>query len=161
MLRTMTRKLLVKIIAILCIAKGLWDLGRCLYSIFFLPPPFSIEITSLVGGILELSAGINLFSLHEPGRKLLLALSYVFVAIMTLVILWTLFFWKDGYVSAIYYFDEKIFTSENRFISAGIDFISLTIPLFMIFFLSQEKTKTLFADNAISNADSNIFGESA
>jgi hypothetical protein len=157
----MTRKLLVRIIAIFCVAKGLWDLGDFLYPIFFLPPPFPLKIAPLIGGTLEIYAGINLFRLSETGRKVLLTLSYIFTMVITLVILWTLFFWKDGYASAMYYFDEKIFTSESRFVSAGIDFVFLIAPLFMIFFLSQEKTKMLFAREAIVNADSKTSVESA
>jgi hypothetical protein len=152
----MTRKLLIKILAALCMAKSLWDVGEFLYPIFFLPPPFPIKITPLVGGILGVYAGFNLFRLQERGRKLVLILSYVFAAMITLITLWTLFFWKDGYASAIYYFDREIIAFTSRFVAAGVDLIFLAIPVLIIFFLSQKKTKLLFAPQTMENIDSKV-----
>lgn len=148
------RKMLIKIIAALCIAKGLWDVCEFVYPIFFLPPPFPIKITPLVGGVLESYAGFYLFGLHERGRKLTLILSYLFAIMMALITLWTLFFWKDGYASTIYYFDREVFTFKGRFVSAGIDLIFLAVPVLIIFLLSQKKTKLLFAARTITDIDS-------
>ena len=141
----MTRTLLVRLIASACMAKGLWDLGDGLLPFFSLPAPITVKVLPLVGGIWEIYAGIYLFRLSETGRKLTVALSSIVMAISALVIFWTLFFWTDGYALTLYFLDEIMFKTEDRFVSAGIDFVFFAIPSLITLFLSQDKTKQLFA----------------
>ena len=149
----MTRKLFVKLIACLSITKGIWDIGTFLYPFFLFPSPIAIKVFPFVGGTLEIFAGISLFELSEAGRKFFLFLLYVSAAISAFLSFWTFFFWKDGSASSVYFFDEVIFQSENRFLSTGITVMFFVIPSLIIFFLSHRKTKELFTEEMIDTAD--------
>lgn len=155
----MTRKMMVKLIAYLIIAKGIWDIGTFIYPLFFLPAPVPIRVFPFVGGVLEIFAGMNLFGLSEAGRKFSLFLSYVSAIPSTFFIFLLFFSWKDGYASTLNFFGEAIFKSENRFLSAGISAVFLVIPISIIIFLSQKKTKELFVKDVISSIDSNTPSE--
>jgi hypothetical protein len=150
----MTRTLLVRLIASAYIAKGLWDLGNFLSPFFSSPTSIPVEVFSLVGGIWEIYAGIYLFRIDETGRKLTVALSSIGMAVFAVVIFWALFFWADGYALTLNFLDEIIFKTEDRFVSAGIGFLFFAFPLFTILFLSQDKTRVLFAHEVVSNGDS-------
>lgn len=149
----MTRKMIVKLIACLIVSKGIWDIGTFIYPFFFLPAPVPIKVFPFVGGVLEIFAGTSLFELSEAGRKFSLFVSYV--TTIPSALFWSLMFfsWKDGYASTINFFGEAIFKSENRFLSAGIAAVFLVIPISIIFFLSQKKTKELFTKDTISSIE--------
>ena len=157
----MTRRTLIKLIACASIFKGVWDLGTFVYPFLFLPSPVAIKVSSFVGGVLAVFAGVSLFELSEAGRKFFIFLSSVTAAISASVGLWLFATWKDGSSgSTILFFEEVIFKSESRFVSTGIIAIFAVIPTLIIIFLSQRKTKEIFTREIITKPDSKASTES-
>ncbi len=156
----MTRIVIIKIIAIICLAQGLWDVGEFLYPFFFLSAPIPIKVDSLIRCILEIYAGINLFKLRETGRKLLFSLSFIGAVIVAIFTFWIAVFWRDGFGSALYFFSDVIFKTENRFVSAGISLVFFIILFLIAVFLSQEKTRVLFDNDKRNDTDTTALRES-
>jgi hypothetical protein len=150
----MTRKMMVKLIACLTIAKGIWDIGTFIYPFFFLPEPVPIKVYSFLGGVLEIFAGMSLFDLSEAGRKFFLFVAYISTIPSAFFSTLILSSWKDSYASSINFWGKFSFESENRFLTAGILAVFFLIPVLVIIFLSQQKTKELFSKEMISMIDS-------
>jgi hypothetical protein len=151
----MIRKLLVVIISMVYISLGLWNLGDFFFPILFPSALIVYKLFPLVGGTLGLIAGLNLLRLNEFGRKFVLLLLYIRMAINTFAIIWIILIQGPNNTFALTFFGKAFFKSGNHFIGAGIMFAWLVIALLTAAFLSHHETKKIFALAIVDNVDSN------
>jgi magnesium-transporting ATPase (P-type) len=113
---------------------------------------FVINVFPLVGGALAFYAGLTMLRLSEFGRKFVVALLSIRVAINTLLLLWLLLY-KNGAWLGVNYFGEQIFRIENRYAYPVLLLAGIVISLLIIIFLFQSETRKIFRPEATDNAD--------
>lgn len=148
----MLRKTLLNIISIFYMILGLVN---CFNSLFPNWPsdPLAIYLFPLLGSALTFYAGLTMLRLSDIGRKLIIALLSLRVAINTLVILWLLFDNKDVWFD-LYYFGEQLYRIENRYTYLGLLLVGVVVALLTIMFLSQKETRKFFDQETIAVSDS-------
>jgi hypothetical protein len=140
----MTRKILVSVIALIYMILGFmtfcnsWGISSSGALI--------LRWLALVGGALATYAGFAMFRLNEFGRKLVVLLLSIRVVINILLILRVL---QNGPGLGIDdRFGEIVYRIDSPFVFQGFLLLWSLIAVLMIIFLSQNKTRAIFAPEA-------------
>jgi hypothetical protein len=152
----MIRKILIVLISLIFILGGLWNIVEFFAPILSAPGQIVLKIVPLVGGVLGLYAGLGLFRNHEFGRKFVLVLLYIRVAINALMISWWFYTMKSSAWLRVRIFDEEIYRFGNPYAYPVVFFAWIVIALLAIIFLSQKETRRIFAPETTRDDNSDI-----
>ena len=155
----MTRKKLTTALSIIYIINGLWGIGVFLYPLASTPKSIELDLAPLMSGVLALYVGFYLFKFDEFGRKLVIFLLYLRVAINSAFMVWAFSRQKEVVESGLYFLEEQIYRLDNRYAFQIFLFVWIMIALLVIVFLSQSETKKIFLSE--KSSQSNEMVESA
>ena len=151
----MTRKLIIKVVACLYIAQGLWDIGGFFLPIFLGTRPLTLNLFAILIGAVSLWSGIYLFRLDEFGRKFAIGLLSLRISYNALFIIWALF--QSDFSFVVIYFGKPLFVSESPYTFAVSLGVWILIAVAIILFLLQRETKMIFLPENVNEESSEAF----
>ncbi len=147
----MTRKLLVRVLAVIYLALGIWELAAAFAPLFIHSASHDLSLVKVLVGGLELWAGIYLLRFSEFGRRYTIVLAALGIALNLLSACW-----------AVYVLQQKaaglaVKILGRQYLGADAFYILVFIMVFLILawslallgvilFLSQQETKALFRE---------------
>jgi hypothetical protein len=153
----MTRRRLVGVIALVYMGMGFLNFFSSLLTTVSPAGLFVIRVFPLVGGALAFYAGLSMFSLSEFGRKLVILLLVIRVAINTVLLWWLP---KNGaWLGVENRLGEIIYTIESPYAYPGFLLVLIVVSLLTIIFLSHKETKEIFVLTATSEIKPEIILE--
>ena len=136
----MTRKTVIRTIATIFIASGLWHIG-----VFFWSFQKAISLNDIILGILLFRAGVSLYELSEFGRKLAFVLLLILVTLNILIVALSLT--QEHFSFTVRFFGASLLHSENGCLLILMQLSWLLPALFALVFLLQRETKDIFLLN--------------
>lgn len=153
----MTRKIIVTVVALIYMIVGLLNFYNSLFPSLSSSGLFVIRVFPIAGGALAFYAGLSMFRLNEFGRKLVIILLSIRMAINALL----MFQLPNAgvWLGVENRLGEIIYRVESPYAYQGFLFIWIAINLLTIVFLSHSETKKIFVQETIKDIEPDIIYE--
>jgi hypothetical protein len=112
-----------------------------------------LDVIRLIGGVLALYIGFQLFQLHELGRRIAILMLSVRMAINIYFVSWLLARPESAVSSGLYFLDKEIYRVANPNASEVFLLVWAFLALIVIIFLSQRETKMIFIPETSNDSD--------
>jgi hypothetical protein len=144
----MKRKIVLRAIAIIFMALGLWYLGLFFWPLIDVTADKNLNPVYLVFTAFLFQSGFDLFRLKESGRKLVLFLLSIRAIVNLSLLAWSLFPQSDNFSFFIIFLGKPFLNSENLSLFVVIILAWVLVVLLMMAFLLQRETREIFVSKA-------------